>query len=432
MLIFDNAPRNSLKIVFSSFIRTVGCQGHYYNYYPIFSHSLHVTSVSGKIDKMIGICNISNARHISALTLQVSMTRGDVEEEYDIEKAFRRACKDIVIPMLCSIGLAGNALTFLVLVHRMNDGIETIEKGSLIGMISLAISDFLFCLVTLCQTFLDTNSMLYTSSWDMSLFVTMYGNFMQNIFIKTSTTVTVLMALYRYVALTKPIKMCQNIETIYKLKTGALIGVFIFWTLLYCPLLWMWKTQEILCPHGHVLILLSTGSFQNMQNNNTYVYRGAYTLWAILGFFLPVCILSYCNTCIIISLRRAKHGSNSSLTENPSCYKSCVNCFKVEQKHKEDLLAQRRHKQRKQTAQWQTTVTLVAIILSFFVFICPGELLASCITLIPNWQNALTICHVFQALNMSLNFALYCIINSNFRRTTSKIFCDKIPQPISL
>ncbi len=364
------------------------------------------------------------------LTLQVTLAYGN--DEYDIEKAFRRSCKDIVIPALCSIGLAGNALTFLVLVHRMNDGVETIERASLIGMISLAISDFAFCLVTLCQTFLDTNQLLYTSSWDMSLFVTMYGNFMQNIFIKTSTSVTVLMAVYRYVALTKPIKMCQNIGKIYKLKAGALMGVFIIWTVLYCPLLWMWKTQEISCPHGHVIILLLAGSF---QNQNSVFQQGASTVWAILGFFLPVFILSYCNTCIIISLRRAKHGSNPSLGESVSCYKSCIMCFRADQRDKEDLLAQRRHKQRKQTSQWQTTVTLVAIILSFFLLTCPGELLVSCINLIPSWQKAhtlLTICHVLQALNMSLNFALYCIINSNFRRTTSKIFCDNIPQTISL
>ncbi len=136
----------------------------------------------------------------------------------------------------------------LVLLRRMQDGIETIEKGSVIGMLSLAVSDFLFCLVTLVQTFIDNSVIFY--SRDISLFITLYGNFLQNIFIKTSTTITVLMALFRFLALVKPYIMARNILRIYKLKEYCLIWTFVIWIVLYLPLLWMWETHDIECSNG--------------------------------------------------------------------------------------------------------------------------------------------------------------------------------------
>ncbi len=43
--------------------------------------------------------------------------------------------RQYVIPVICGFGLLGNLLTLVVLLCRIKEGVEMLEKGSLIGMI---------------------------------------------------------------------------------------------------------------------------------------------------------------------------------------------------------------------------------------------------------------------------------------------------------
>ncbi len=43
--------------------------------------------------------------------------------------------RQYVIPVICGFGLLGNLLTLVVLLRRIREGVEMLEKGSLIGMI---------------------------------------------------------------------------------------------------------------------------------------------------------------------------------------------------------------------------------------------------------------------------------------------------------
>ncbi len=60
------------------------------------------------------------------------------------------------------------------------------EKCSSIGLICMAVVDLLFCVITLCDSFLEKNSLVYHHK-NVSYFFTLYGNFLQNVFIKVST-----------------------------------------------------------------------------------------------------------------------------------------------------------------------------------------------------------------------------------------------------
>ncbi len=59
----------------------------------------------------------------------------------------------IIIPATCSLGLAGNLASFVVFLLRIQERIEIMEKGSILGMIALSVTDFIFCLLTLISTF---------------------------------------------------------------------------------------------------------------------------------------------------------------------------------------------------------------------------------------------------------------------------------------
>ncbi len=184
---------------------------------------------------------------------------------------------------------------------------------------------------------------------------------------------------------------------------------------------------------------MKTGPFQR----NKIFHDGSFIFWATIGFFIPVVILAYCNFCIILALQRAKTRKESNVS-SVDIHRLCCQYLAAQRNQGNqrtgnqgcgnhgtrrssshgDASLQLRHRQRKQTSQWQTTVTLVFIILAFFCLTLPGELFGFFIEFIPDtkWHNTLMICHILQTLNMGLNFGLYTAINSNFRQTIPALY----------
>ncbi len=329
------------------------------------------------------------------------------------------------MPGLCVIGLSGNLAILIVLVYRLQERVETIERGSLLGMISLAISDGMFCLVTICVVYLMDNRMFY-ETWNISLFVTMYGHYFQNVFIKVSTGVTVVMSIFRYTAVIHPVTMCQRITGIFRLKMLGLVLAFVLWLLLYIPVLWMWDAQEIRCNGSVSFILLDLGT--DLYNPDSLVYQMTTYLYATLGFFIPLSILAYCNIKIIRSLNKKKTVRRTKEREQTT---TLIDTTKLHVNESEshantsNVNSHVRTRERRQASQWQASVTLIGIVLSFFIFTCPSELYNFCVELFPeqfkSWNNALVISNVLQLLNMSLNFLLYCTVNGNFRKTAATL-----------
>ena len=89
-------------------------------------------------DSEIDVSNNNNTFHNLTDTLsagpEYSVIRNDVIEG-NHEITFEFIILRVVIPVLCVFGLVGNLLALIVLLHRINEGIELLEKGSLIGMI---------------------------------------------------------------------------------------------------------------------------------------------------------------------------------------------------------------------------------------------------------------------------------------------------------
>ena len=65
---------------------------------------------------------------------EYSITSNDVTVGKD-DITYELIILHVVIPVLCVFGLVGNLLALVVLMHRINEGIEMLERGSLIGMI---------------------------------------------------------------------------------------------------------------------------------------------------------------------------------------------------------------------------------------------------------------------------------------------------------
>ena len=132
------------------------------------------------------------------------------EESWDLEMISHW----IIIPSLCVMGFLGNSITVIVLAYRLNEKVEMIEKGSIIGMTVLAITDCAFCLLTLYGTLAKESNMIF-DSWNLVLCYKLNGNFVQNVLIKTNTFITMIMALYHLMAVVYAMKGGQILKPVY-------------------------------------------------------------------------------------------------------------------------------------------------------------------------------------------------------------------------
>ena len=304
-------------------------------------------------------------------------------------------CKFVITPGLCVVGLLGNMLTLAVLSCRLKDGVETIERGSLAGIMALAISDFSFCVISIGEVLLLDDSLIHRS-WTISLYVTMYVNYFQNLFIKVSTYITVVLACYRYIALVYPRIACKHMHNMVVYKLITVIAGCVFWVLFLLPLLWIWDTKEINCGNGHQLIILIQGAYmKNLQLYKIFTFS-----YLIIGFMLPLCVLLYCNTGIIRALHRSRQKTRSQSQS---------------------------FRNQRQNTQRRTSITLVSIVICFYFLVSPSETLTFYQKLVHDrtheWRIMHLIFHVLLTVNMSFNFALYCIVNSQFRKTIPLLYC---------
>ncbi len=302
------------------------------------------------------------------------------------------SCVRINYLSFSTVGLVGNLLNLVVLSCRLRSNVGIVEKTSIVSMNSLAVADFFFCGITLVGSFSEGSKMLY-KHWNISLIFILYGPYFQNVFIKTSTFITTVMALQRYYIIVHPAK-AFNLNCLRPCSTlMIIISGFIFWIIFQLPILWTFETSKIHCPNKESYIFITVGYFEKaswMRQFFTFSY-------AVIGFLVPVFILACCNTKIVIS-----------------CYRSSKRLNQM----------RRRSSSRRQNNQLVLSITLICIILSFFLLVLPGEVRHLYQDIMREKGVAtgyspagIIVCNILQACNTSLNFALYCVVNTQFRNT---------------
>ena len=97
---------------------------------------------------------------------------------------------------MCSFGIVGNLLNLAVLTKRTREGVDSLERGALYCMIALAMSDLMFCLLSFMEKFVSKNSLIFYNK-GASYFYIVYGNGIQDVLIKLSTWLTVIMGVSR-------------------------------------------------------------------------------------------------------------------------------------------------------------------------------------------------------------------------------------------
>ena len=320
----------------------------------------------------------------------------DVSDD-DLER-LRWFLLTFVHPAVCAFGVVGNILNIVVLTRRFKVD-SALEKAALFGMAALAVSDLLYCLVALPAVIFGEKHVMFT---DINFFFIykMYGHALLRIFSFTSTGLTVLLAVARYVAICYPLQ-ARSVLDLRGTVTATVVMTLVC-VLLSLPDMWDFKAVSYHCSEtGKSIYMVDVGPFGSNEDFKMAVV----TIWFIVCFLLPVFVLTFCNIHLIKALRDSLRLRRSSANVHSS---------------------QANHSQ-------NVTPTLVAVILVFTVLVAPGKIVGFLYYVdaeqAEHLQAAIVVTNLLETVNFSVNFLLYCAVNKKFRMSLRNMLPCKQLKP---
>lgn len=232
-----------------------------------------------------------------------------------------------------------------------------------------------------------------------------------NVFMFSSTWLTVIMALGRYIAVCRPLhaRGCINLRA----TRVSIFCVFAVSLLISIPRFMHYYVVRIPCENfGDEMGIIGppegidcpcyfyhqdSGSLY--QNKKFVFYYGL--MWSILAVFSPLIILLVCNVCLIRALRHS---------------------YRVQKLYRANKPKDSGH---------AITPTLIALIIMFIVLVGPSGILnffrdtvlASKPSSYNAYMSAIAFTNCFVSVNFAVNFVLYCIINAHFRKIAKELLC---------
>ena len=300
-----------------------------------------------------------------------------------------------ILPVVCIFGIFGNCMNLAILTRRkLQKSFKTLEQAANMCLIALALSDFCFCLFAFPSSFLPSDDMFPYKGF--MLYYRIYCPGIINIFILTSTWLTVTMSVERYLAICHPFKNTFFL-TIKKTKVIIVI-VYILSVIFNIPVFWRYDLRAVPCNNASVFLYqpvrVNLGHSEMFEN----IYR---VLWAIIGNFAPLVFLIGFNICL---------------------------CRKIHKSYKFQKKFRNENQSRQNDAGQTLTITLVVIVVMFLILVAPSEVVMHAGQIAHKANNATfktmeVILNFMQSINFSVNFVLYCIISPYFRRTLRYILC---------
>ncbi|XP_021354912.1 FMRFamide receptor-like [Mizuhopecten yessoensis] len=327
--------------------------------------------------------------NVSGLAPPVNFTEAQKRVLKDISNVFY----NYGLPVVCLFGIVGNILNLTILTRRkLQKSYRTVEQAAYVCLIGLALSDLMFCVFAFPTTFLPTGE--YYKTKGFILYYGMYSTAVINVFIMSSTWLTVTMATERYIAICHPLNS-KLFMTLSKTKL-IIVLVYLVSVAFNIPVLWRYQIHEVLCENRTSKVYHLKQVPLCDSNTLDHGYR---VLWAIVGNFIPLILLIGFNICI---------------------------CYKI---HKSYKLRQKFHcEQDPKDPNNTLTITLIVIIVMFFILVAPSEIVLHIAQITKSDSDATykaieVVMNFMQSVNFSVNFVLYCIISPYFRKTLRHILC---------
>ena len=334
-----------------------------------------------------------------SLSLTTSASTEDPPpDETDYVQMVSHFVEGILMPIVCAFGVAGNLLNLAVLTRKqLVVTMENLEKSAHNGLVALAISDLFFCLLVLPNAFKERGKFTYHADDFMLYYNTYVFLPVVSLLIVCSCWLTVVMALARYFAICRPIHARAFISL--RGTRVTLASVFVAAVVFNLPLFFVYETLELpingtdLESSSPLYVQTTTELFKQHEHGFYVAYN---VLHGVLGVVIPICVLAFCNFCLIGAVRR----SSRLQRQHTATRKASDNAQRI-------------------------TITLVVIIILFVLLALPAEALKLYEQLFPpknhgKFAESLltnTILNFMQSCNFAVNFVLYCTLNAQFRKT---------------
>ena len=300
----------------------------------------------------------------------------------------------IVLPSICLLGIVGNILNLIVLTsRRLVSTMDRLEQSANYGLVGIAFADLMFCTLALPFTFIHNSAPFVPASQVFVFAYKIYGSALLNLFLMAGTWLITSMAIDRYIVVVYPFQARQVLGARRTLLT--IIVVYFTSAVITLPF-FLHPAMEACAITNEDLGFRFMYLWSNDVVANIKLYRQ--WIWPVIATFIPVLILAFCNTRLIQELRNAKQ------TRMRTCQGQQV-----------------------KDSSRKVTLTLVIIVLLELILVFPGEIIGY-IDPYEKWgvngHVVASILNVMQALNLALNFVLFCSVNANFRATLrSMILC---------
>lgn len=335
-----------------------------------------------------------------------------VQPEEERHLLIKSVVDDCFVPAICLFGIVGNMLNLFVLTRKqLQCTMKPMERSYNVGLAALAVSDMLFCLVYLFVSIVEQKATYTPRDFALQVYFNTYQEPLINIFLLSSTWLTVVMALGRYVAICRPLHARGFINL--RATRAAIALVFVGSVIVNLPRFWHYSIIANRCEELRLGLRTSEDDpcpcfykvkvIGSIYRNSTFKF-GYGILWAIVAIFTPMAILVLCNLCLIRALRHSHAMQKMYRANQPK-----------ESDHR-------------------ITPTLIALIILFVVLVGPSEILVFFRDQIVQpsrrdasryfmFKNAVAIGNCLLLLNFAINVVLYCVINVQFRRVVRTIFC---------
>ena len=299
-----------------------------------------------------------------------------------------------VTTVICVLGCIGNIinLTVLVKVKRKKLYIYTRDSGATAGLITLATTEMLFCMVLVPRGFISSQKAVFPGPtfW---LYYQVYGTWLVTTFILASTWVTVTISGMRYLAICHPLLYARFIGGTCWSNYVYLLSC-LFGGALNIPSIWQYSVEGL----TDGLYLIDIGVL-GLSSHTGHVYQW---IRAITATFIPALLLVYCNISLLAAIHRSRHFRKPSHVR----------------------------RQPKIDGNNRVTLLLITIATAFMVLVIPSELMdlvhGAVLQKTANARDVLlirSVTNILQVINFSFNFILYCAVEVKFRRTLLTCLC---------
>ena len=335
--------------------------------------------------------------------LMASQPHQNVSRQTQTYLSVKYAIDDVALPITCTFGIIGNMINLLVLTRKqLQSSMDRLEKSAHFGLVALAVSDAIFCLIGLVNVLIPEKMLFTSMDLIVAVYFKIYAQPILNIFILSSTWLTVVMAVGRYLAICWPLHARSFISL--RGTCVAITSVFALSVVANLPFFWKYAVLAHDCPTlpGGATIRCQcyTQMIGPLTRNKSLKF--AYSIvWATIGTFVPVVILAFCNVRLIQALRHS---------------------LKVQRQYRANKTDDSGHR---------LTPILITIIILFLVLVCPSEVLQFVRAMLPPhdhyllFQLATVVTNFMQAINFAINFILYCVLNVHFRNMLKHVLLCK-------